>query len=146
MSSRLFILDPIYQSPVGVGGVKVCRGKTRERKGQSKENMSASSWWLLCSLCVQLKDYSVIYLHPMLPIDSSLLWRARDASYCFISQSINYVTEIMLCNSHTHRNKFSCLDGYTPTHPHVCTCTYACAHTYTQTHTLFCFRAPFSFM
>lgn len=36
--------------------------------------------------------------------------------------------------------------GYTPTYPHVCTCTHTCAHKHTHTRTLFCFRAPFSFM
>lgn len=82
-----------------------------------------------------------------------------DVSYCVISKSRIYVTDIMLCNlslslslahththqrtrTHTHTRRHVFLAGYTPTQA------LACVHMHTQTlkHTLFCLRAPFSFM
>lgn len=97
MSSRLFIQDPIYQSPVGGGRrfaeAKCRRGRAdvytdtdkmalsfwlRDSRGHadvllwnlnSKEKMFAGFWWLLC---LQLKDNSVIYFYTTPLMDTSL--------------------------------------------------------------------------
>lgn len=47
----------------------------------------------------------------------------------------NYVTDIMLCNASTQTHSTAWIHA----HPYISTCVHC-------THTLFCFRAPFSFM
>lgn len=78
--------------------------------------------WFVCATKGLFCD-----LFPHYATDRSISLVATTELLFFPQQ--NYVTDIMLCNSYTHRNKFSCLDGYAPTHQHVCTCTHACAHT-----------------
>lgn len=63
----------------------------------------------------------------MLLMDTSVCWALRHNLLCYFPKQ-NYVTDIMLCNAHAHKNTFSCLDTHPPAH--MCTC----AHAYTHTH------------
>lgn len=156
LSSRLFIQDPIYQSPVG--WVEWRSAKTKCRKGRSDvyTDTEQDGSFILAEApqrarhCVTLKFKQLrhqyvfgsscvncaatgqlnLFLHNVADGHISLCRALTHKLLCYFPKQ-NYVTDIMLCNSHAHRKTISRLDAHPTTH----TCARVHASTHTGTHT-----------